>query len=334
MITPKPIPTTPFRTVYTVPEEVREEFKKEAKSKGVVFIEEIGEFFIADVGSPDLFWATDISFKAAVIEVPSIAHGAKNLRALTQQKTHWQLLEGNHHRRATLIAEAIGEREMESFSYAKAPLPRRGMDEKSGAMNAAFFLITLNQGIALLDSLARYPGAAIPLREEKVGPPSRAYLKLWEAFARIGDYPTPGSRVLDLGSCPGGWTWALAKLGCEVLSMDGAPLEPAVAAMPGVTYKKGDAFNLTPAEASAHFGGKSIDWIFSDMICEPKRLVPLLQTWISSGVCDRFVISVKFKGEADAEAIRELSDLPGGRLRHLRQNKHELTWIRMPAASV
>lgn len=330
IITPKVIPTTPHRTVYTVPKEVRDEFLKEAKVKGVRILEEIGEFFIADTGAPDLVWATDISFKAMVFDIPSIAHGAKNLRAMTQQKTHWQLLEGNLHRRATLIAEAIGEREMESFSYAKAPLPRRGLEERNGAMNAAFFLISLNQGIALLDSLARYPGAAIPLREEKIGPPSRAYLKLWEAFARIGDYPAPGARVLDLGSCPGGWTWVLAKLGCEVLSMDGAPLEPTVAAMPGVTFKKGDAFNLTPAEATAHFGGNPIDWIFSDMICEPKRLVTLLQTWLKAGVCSRFIISVKFKGEADPEVIRELSEL-GGRLRHLRQNKHELTWIRMPA---
>ncbi len=333
MIIPKKIPTTSGRTVYTVPAEIRDEFLAEAKRKGVQILEEVGEFYVADTGSADLVWATDVSFRAFVFEIPSIAHGAKNLRALTGQKTYWQLLEGNQHRRATLISEALGEREMESFSYAKVPLPKRGLGDGTGTINAAFFLLTTNLGVAMLDSVARFPGAAIPLREEKVGPPSRAYLKLWEAFARIGDYPLPGARVLDLGSCPGGWTWALAKLGCEVLSMDGAPLEPAVEAMPGVTFKKGDAFKLTPAEATAHFGGKPIDWIFSDMICEPARLVTLLTTWIESGVCGRFIISVKFKGEADQAAIDALAALPGGTLRHLRQNKHELTWIKVPHES-
>jgi len=193
--------------------------------------------------------------------------------------------------------------------------------KKSEQKRAGFFLLTPDKAIALLDSLTPYPGGIIPLREEKEGPPSRAYLKLWEVFTRLGEYPEPGARVLDLGSCPGGWTWVLAKLGCEVLSLDGAPIEPAVAAMPGVTFRKADAFKLAP---------ENCDWVFSDMICEPARLVTLLKAWLASGKCQRFVISVKFKGEADLAAIEELSRLGGGRLRHLRQNKHELTWICVP----
>jgi len=49
----------PNRTVYTVPsqpKEVRTEFLREAESKGVSFLAELGEYFIAEAGSPDLVW--------------------------------------------------------------------------------------------------------------------------------------------------------------------------------------------------------------------------------------------------------------------------------------
>lgn len=309
------------RTVYTVPsqpKEVRTEFLREAKAKGVTFLAELGEFFIAPAGAPDLVWATDISYDAHEVEIPSITKGADHIRSLASKLnlTRFTLLEGNHHRRATLIAEALRAREPEALSYLDPP------KKEPIVKRAGFFLLTPETGIVLLDSITPYPGGGVPLREEKEGPPSRAYLKLWEAFARIGEYPERGARVLDLGSCPGGWTWALARLGCEVLSIDGAPIEPAVAAMPGVTFRKGDAFKLPPEKC---------DWVFSDMICEPTRLVTLLQAWTRSGACERFVISIKFKGTADQAAIDELKRIGGGGcLRHLRQNKHELTWISLP----
>ncbi len=75
--------------------------------------------------------------------------------------------------------------------------------------------------------------------EDHIGPPSRAYLKLWEALVRFGRWPAPGDRCLDLGASPGGWTWVLAKLGANVTAVDKAPLAPAVAAMPGVTQRAG-----------------------------------------------------------------------------------------------
>jgi len=314
-------------TVYTVPaepKEIRTEFLREAKHKGVNFTAELGEYFIAEGTKPDLVWATDIAFKAYQVDIPSITLGAKSIRETVAGKTEWYMLEGTQHRRASLIADLL---------RVKSPTPISFLTPKeatpSGPHRAGFFLTSADKAIVLTDSVTPYPGGGIPLAEEKSGPPSRAYLKLWEAFARMSRTPQAGSRVLDLGSCPGGWTWVLAKLGCEILSIDGAPLEKHVADMQGVHFKKGDAFKLKPEEASAFFEGQRIDWVFSDMICEPARLVSLLETWLSSGLCENFVISVKFKGEADEAAIQALSRLGGGTLRHLRQNKHELTWIRL-----
>ena len=70
--------------------------------------------------------------------------------------------------------------------------------------------------------------------EDHIGPPSRAYLKLWEALVRLRRWQQPGERCLDLGASPGGWTWVLANLGANVIAIDKAPLDPRIAAMPGV----------------------------------------------------------------------------------------------------
>ncbi len=331
------------RTLYTVPEfpkEVREEFRREAKRRGVNFLHEIGEFFIADENGPDLAWATDISWQSFEVPIPSIAQGGKNLREATKLVSSprselpwkWMRLEGLHHRRAALIAGNLHFAEAPPLSFLRGstPAPRRNI--------AGFFLISPDIALAVFDSLTPYPGGQVHLSEQKVGPPSRAYLKLWEICARIehagGRRPNPEECALDLGSCPGGWTWALAEMGTEVFSMDGAPLDPEVMKRPEVIFKKGDAFQLRPEDAlGALHSRKKIDWLFSDMICEPKRLPELISRWQTAENSPRFALSVKFKGEADLTAIDELRAIPGGRLRHLRQNKHELTWFHIPEAA-
>lgn len=51
----------------------------------------------------------------------------------------------------------------------------------------------------------------IPTPPESKNPPSRAYRKLDEILAVIGENPRSGSLVVDLGSAPGGWTYRLAN---------------------------------------------------------------------------------------------------------------------------
>ncbi|MBC7387416.1 MAG: hypothetical protein H7301_14790 [Cryobacterium sp.] len=324
------------RTLYTVPllpAEVRTEFLREAKLKNVELEELEGEFFLGPADAPNLIWATDVTHDATIVEIPSIAAGAKNLRAAVKRewpdlkKWGWVLLPGTHHRRATLIASELRAKEATPLSFPEsrqeAPSPFIG-----------FFLTATDRAVLVLNSLTPSPGGGIEFREEKVGPPSRAYLKIWEALTRVklssGVFPASGDVTVDLGSCPGGWTWALAKLGCICLSVDGAAIDDSVLKMPGVRFLKSDAFKLSPEAVCRELGVKKIDWVFSDMICEPKRLAPFLKAWLDSGVCENFIISVKFKGEADLAAIRELDGLGGGKLRHLRQNKHEVTWFRVP----
>ena len=67
------------------------------------------------------------------------------------------------------------------------------------------------------------------LADLRVGPPNRAYRKLWEAFVVLGRFPERGDVAVDLGASPGGWSWLLAELGCRVVAVDKAPLDAAVA---------------------------------------------------------------------------------------------------------
>src|SRR5438309_5805395 len=46
--------------------------------------------------------------------------------------------------------------------------------------------------------------------------------------------------------CSSDLTWVLAKLGAEVVAIDKAPLDPRVAALPGVEWRGESAFALDP----------------------------------------------------------------------------------------
>ena len=154
--------------------------------------------------------------------------------------------------------------------------------------------------------------------EDRAGPPSRAYLKLWEALVRLGAWPRVGEVCIDLGAAPGGWTWALAQLGAAVIAVDKAALAPLVAAMPGVVVRTESAFGMAPERA---------DWLFCDVIAYPERLLELVRRWIAAGVVGRIVCTIKFQGATDHASASAFMAIAGGRVMHLFHNKHELCFI-------
>ena len=83
------------------------------------------------------------------------------------------------------------------------------------------------------------------------------------------------------------------------------------------------AFALDPAE----FG--PVDWLFSDVVCYPSRLLALVQRWLAEGRARNFLCTIKFQGETDMATARRFAAIPGSRLFHLHHNKHELTWVRL-----
>ena len=170
--------------------------------------------------------------------------------------------------------------------------------------------------------LAPWPGGDAPVAVDRA-PPSRAYQKLEEAFLWLGREPRRGQVCVDLGASPGGWTATLLKRDARVVAVDRAPLDPPVAGDPRVTAVIGNAFTHQPPAP--------VDWMVSDVVCEPPRSLALAETWLSSGWCRNLIVTVKFKGEAGYGVLDGVVDrlAAGGarfaRIKQLAHNKNEVT---------
>ena len=259
--------------------------------------------------SPDLpvasAWALDVWTAPREVEIASVKSAADALRGMQR---NWAAYGVAHHRRMVLIAERLPPVKARALVFPE-PAP--------AAHLGAWTLLAPDRMLASPTKTSPFVNGECRFEEDHIGPPSRAYLKLWEACTRIGDHPRPGQTCIDLGASPGGWTWAVAKLGAAVTAIDRAPLEARVAAMPGVAFRQGSAFTVLP---------EPVDWLFSDVIAYPAPLLEMVRRWIAPGGADRVVCTIKFQGKTDHEAAAAFAAIPGGRLMHLFHNKHELTF--------
>ena len=258
-------------------------------------------------------WAANIWHDCIEWPVDSIGSAAKALRDLQR---NWAMYAPIHHRRAALIQERLPHVSAKPVVFPAAPTAPLG----------SWTLLAPDRLLAAAHCSAPFPNGEVVFIEDKEGPPSRAYLKLWEALVRLRHWPQPGERCVDLGASPGGWTYVLAKLGAQVVAVDKAPLDPKVAAMPGVDWRGESAFALDPASIGP------VDWLFCDVICYPARLLRLVERWRASGLAKNFVCTIKFQGETDHETAAAFAAFPGARVVHLHHNKHELTFMLSSAA--
>jgi 23S rRNA (cytidine2498-2'-O)-methyltransferase len=256
------------------------------------------------------YWVRNIWEKPFTAEFDSISDAARLLKSLQRNWTPYPIRLA---RRATLIAEALPHvsDKPKTFPFAVPDAPM-----------GAFMLLDEHTLMASAECSSPWPNGAFAFAEDKEGPPSRAYRKLWEALVMAGAMPGPGQRCIDAGASPGGWTWALAGLGAEVLAIDRAPLEDRIAAMHGVSFMKHNAFTLKPEDLGA------ADWLFSDVICYPPMLYDWVSRWLDSGLARNFVCTVKMQGaDWDRISTERFAAIPGSRVLHLWHNKHELTWM-------
>lgn len=172
-----------------------------------------------------------------------------------------------------------------------------------------------------------HPTSQFPLgwhefTEDKSTPPNRAYLKIWEILCLNYIQLKSSDVAIDLGSSPGGWSWALAQYIDKVYSIDKAPLDKKISAVPNIIYKSEDAFQVKPQNY------KDCNWLFSDIICTPQRLLELVKNWHLNSTVKNFVCTIKFKGACDFDILKEFQKYENSRIIHLYQNKNEVTWIK------
>jgi 23S rRNA (cytidine2498-2'-O)-methyltransferase len=256
-------------------------------------------------------WAANVWLDPQEIRVASISDAAAKLRAIQR---NWAVYAPVLHRRAMLIQEQLPKVSARPLMFG-TPAP--------AAPLGSWTLLDAGTMLAAPNCTSPFPNGEVRFVEDRLGPPSRAYLKLWEALTLIGRRPQPGEVCLDLGSSPGGWSWALQRMGAHVISVDKAPLAPEVACLPGIEHRRVSAFALDPRSVGA------VDWLFSDIVCYPSRLLALVERWLAAGVCRRLVCTIKFQGATDHAIARRFAAIPGSQLRHLFHNKHELTWIKL-----
>jgi 23S rRNA (cytidine2498-2'-O)-methyltransferase len=270
-----------------------------------------GRLLIAAGPPRSAAWAANVWLDPQEITISSISDAAAKLRAVQR---NWAVYAPRLYRRASLIQERLPTVSAKPLVFG-APAPTAPL--------GSWTLLDAGTLLAAARCTSPFPNGEVHFVENRSGPPSRAYLKLWEALTLIGCHPQPGEKCLDLGSSPGGWSWALQQMGANVVSVDKAGLAPGIARLPGIEHRLASAFALDPRTVGP------LDWLFSDIVCYPARLLALVERWLAAATCRRFVCTVKFQGRTDHEAARRFAAIPGSQLRHLFHNKHELTWIKI-----
>jgi 23S rRNA (cytidine2498-2'-O)-methyltransferase len=292
-------------TAYLAPEG----YEKPLLSEITGVVAQYNRLILTEQPPQQTFWAQNVWYEPTITRFESITEAANHLKSIQR---NWILYPFVEHRRAALIKDKLPY-----ISNKPVQFPTKIPEAPLGSWT----LLDKNTLLASASCSSLYPNGEISFEERKEGPPSRAYLKLWEALTLSGKHPKPGDKCLEIGASPGGWTWVLANLKADILCVDRSPLTPGVAAMPGVHFKSGDAFAITPSNAGP------FDWIFSDVACYPEKLLEWLTPWIDSGKCKNFICTLKFQGDNSYTIAHEFVKIPGSRLIHLGYNKHELTWI-------
>ena len=260
------------------------------------------------------YWCCTAMREPFILHFKSIGEAAGKLKTIQR---NWAPYQFQLFRRAGFIQEKLPYINLRPRKFPAAiPHSQIGL----------YTLIDENSMIASAVTTSYLPAGILQFEEDHENPPSRAYLKVQESLTMASclfdcELPHEGQRCFEAGACPGGWTWVLVSLGCAVTAVDRTELVPHLMANPLVTFMTHDAFTLKPEEIGP------CDWVFSDVICYPERLLDWINKWLASGLTKNMICTIKMQGEPEWDTIDKFARIPDSRVLHLNYNKHELTWI-------
>ncbi len=293
-----------FKTAYLAPEGFETQTKYWLKGA----LAHHGRLILSKDEAQFCPFAQNTWFNLQTRSFASIGDATKILRGLQR---NWQGYSHHLHRRTQLIQDGLPKLSSKALVF---PADRPSLPLGS------FCLLDKETLLFSQHCSSPFPHGECQFVENKVDPPSRAYLKLWESFTLLGCRPQPGELCLELGASPGGWTWVLAQLGCKIIAADRAPLDSRISKLSNISQLKTDAFSLSPSKV-----GK-VDWLFSDLISYPDKLHNFLRVWLDAKASKNYLVTLKFQGGDHYEVARKMAEIPGSKLFHLSVNKHELTW--------
>lgn len=123
--------------------------------------------------------------------------------------------------------------------------------------------------------------------------PSRSTLKLEEAILTFVPQAEEKKRFteemtgVDLGACPGGWTYQLVKRGLFVYAVDHGKMAASLHDTGRIEHCAEDGFKFQPPKR------KQIDWLVCDMVEQPIRISKLMAKWLINGWCREAIFNLK-----------------------------------------
>ena len=123
--------------------------------------------------------------------------------------------------------------------------------------------------------------------------PSRSTLKLEEAILTFIPQAEEKKRFtdsmtgVDLGACPGGWTYQLVKRGVFVYAVDHGKMAASLHETGRIEHCAEDGFKFQPPKR------KTIDWLVCDMVEQPIRISKLIAKWLINGWCRESIFNLK-----------------------------------------
>jgi 23S rRNA (cytidine2498-2'-O)-methyltransferase len=256
-------------------------------------------------------WAQNIWYAPKVASIISIKDAASTLKSVQR---NWWPYSFQLHRRTSLIQEALPK-----VSSAPLKFPATLSKDPLGS----FTLLDSKTMLYSDRCSSQVPNGEYTFEEDRVGPPNRAYLKVWEALTRAGCWPGKEDVCLELGASPGGWTYVLAGLARKVVAIDRSPLDAKLQKFKNIDFQTGNAFAALPAKFP------DVTWVFSDVICYPEKLYDFVNAWIEQAPLSKMICTIKFQGSEHYHWASRFAALPGSSVVHLHHNKNELTWFRV-----
>ncbi len=134
--------------------------------------------------------------------------------------------------------------------------------------------------------------------------PSRSTLKLDEAFMVFipedekDQRIIPGMRAVDLGACPGGWTYQLVRRGMFVQAIDNGPMNASLMETGQVQHFKVDGFKFRPEK-------RNIDWLVCDMVEKPAKVTNLMIDWAANDFVKELIFNLKLPMKKRFDSVYE-----------------------------
>ncbi|MFC3120433.1 23S rRNA (cytidine(2498)-2'-O)-methyltransferase RlmM [Agaribacter flavus] len=164
--------------------------------------------------------------------------------------------------------------------------------------------------------------------------PSRSTLKLEEA---ITFFYTPaqqsllfkkGMTAVDLGACPGGWTYQLVKRGVKVEAIDNGAIADSLMKTGMVKHFAVDGFVYQPLDGH-------VDWLVCDMIEKPDKVASLMVNWLKNNWASAAIFNLKLPMKKRFQTVdvllKQIAEELGGlsamqiQAKHLYHNRDEVT---------